>query len=136
MKITFPPNSHNTPGLEASAISQLCDVRFLTGEAEVQIRFTQDKYDILSGGELINITFPDDNLSIFNELANPDLPPSTDIFYDEVAAVLEKSSHKWMELVDWVSVTFGFLLDDIATVRFTFPNRRLLRIRSQSTFTR
>ncbi len=44
--------SHNAPGLEDKAISQICDVRFLTGEADVQMKFDQDELDILSRYDL------------------------------------------------------------------------------------
>jgi hypothetical protein len=83
------------------------------------MRFSQDEYDILSGGELVNITFPDDNLSVYNQMENTQLPPSSDIFYDQIEIILEKSRNKWETLVKWVGVTFNDMLDDIA---ITPPN--------------
>jgi hypothetical protein len=44
MKVVFPIGSHNAEGLEESAVSQLCDVRLLAGEAEVMMRFHQDEW--------------------------------------------------------------------------------------------
>jgi hypothetical protein len=114
----YPAGSHNAPGLETSAISQLCDVRFLTGEAEVQMRFMQDEVDGLSTGTLVNITFagPDDNLSVINQMEYPKLKPSSEIYYDQLAILMEKNKQKWVNLVDWVAEAFNDLLDEIPTV--------------------
>jgi hypothetical protein len=93
------------------AVSQICDVRLLTGEADVMMRFDQDEWYALSGGELVNITFPDDNLSVFNQMSNPHLHHSEYLYFDEIAQVMEKSKHKWQRLVNWVQTTFNDMLD-------------------------
>jgi hypothetical protein len=96
MKVTFPANSYNAKGLENSAVSQLCDIRLF----EVMMRFKQDEWyclilthlfrHALNGGELINVTFPGENLTIYNSIANKNaLPHSDDIYFDEVAEHLE-----------------------------------------------
>jgi hypothetical protein len=112
----YPPFSHNAEGLEDSAITQICDVRFLTGEAEVQMRFLQDEWDALSGGTLVNITFPDSKLSLYNQMQNPQQTPSSEIYYDEVAQVLENHKDKFSELVDWVADSFNDMLDGVPNV--------------------
>jgi hypothetical protein len=70
----------------------------------------------------VNIIFSDDNLSIYNQMRNPKLKPSSEIFYDEVALVLEKNKHKWAALVDWVADAFNDMLDGVPNVSFPCLN--------------
>jgi hypothetical protein len=120
MKVTFPAFSHNAIGMEDSAVTQICDVRLLTGEADVMMRFEQDEYGVLSGGTLVNITFPDDGLSIYNTLDNPELTPSSAVFQDQVARVMEAKKRKWVNLVDWVADTFTDMLNGNENVSYHF----------------
>jgi hypothetical protein len=48
-KIVFAAKTHSAIGFEDVAVSQICDVQMLTGEAEVQMRFDQDEWEIFSG---------------------------------------------------------------------------------------
>jgi hypothetical protein len=116
MRVTYPAGSHNAPDMLDSAVSQICDVRLLTGEASVMMRFDQDEWKALSGGELVNITFPGEDLSIYQQMANPELAPSKEVYFDEVAQIMEKSKHKWEVLVDWVQKTFNDMLDGVPNV--------------------
>jgi hypothetical protein len=118
MQVMYPPFSHNAPGLESSAITQICDVRFLTGEAEVMMRFAQDEWDVLSGGTLVNITFPEENLSVYQQMENPLLTPSNQIYFEQIAILLEKNKRKWSLLVDWVADAFNDMLDGVPNVSF------------------
>jgi hypothetical protein len=124
IKVIFPAFSHNAPGLENSSISQICDVRFLTGEAEVQMRFEQDEWDILSSGNLVNITFPADNLSVYNQKQKPLLTPSNRIYYDQIAIILEKEKHKWAELIERVATVVNDMLDGVSEVSYTLDLTR------------
>jgi hypothetical protein len=108
--------------LEESAVSQICDVRFLTGEAEVQMRFDQDEVGILSTGTLVNITFPEDNLSVINQMEYPLLAPSSKIYYDQLAIILEKDKHKWAVLTDWVSMALTDIMDGVHDVSYSLTN--------------
>jgi hypothetical protein len=122
MKVTYPAGSHNAVNLTDSAITQICDVRLLTGEADVMMRFDQDEWNALSGGTLVNITFGavpgeegeegQDPLSIYQKMANPELRPSNEIYFDEVAQMMENTKHKREDLVDWVALAFNDMLDN------------------------
>jgi hypothetical protein len=116
MKVTYPAGSHNALNFTDSAISQICDIRLLTGEANVMMRFKQDEWNALSGGTLVNITFPGEDMAIYQKLNNPELVPSSDIYFDEVAQVMDKNKHKLAKLVDWVQVAFNDMLDGVPNV--------------------
>jgi hypothetical protein len=126
MKVRYPIGSHNAPGLNGSAIHQICDVRLLAGEAEVMMRFEQDEWyslpysftyrNALSGGSLINITFPGEDLSIFQSIANPELTPSSDIYFEKIAAIMEPNKHKWAKVTEWAGTAFGNMLDGVPNI--------------------
>ena len=113
--VTYPAFSHNAIGLEESAISQICDVRLLTGEAEVVMRFQQDEYSALSGGTLVNINFPN-GPKVYQKFDNPNQKPSSDLYFDEIAQALVETKRKQKDLIDWVSVAFNDMLDDVPNV--------------------
>jgi hypothetical protein len=125
MQVLYPPFSHNAPGLESSAITQICDVRLLTGEAEVMMRFAQDEWDVLSGGTLVNITFPEENLSVYQQLENPLLTPSKDIYYEQIEQALEKNKHDNAQLIEWVKDTFNDMLDGAFNVSYYFSSNSI-----------
>jgi hypothetical protein len=66
----------------------------------------------LNGGELINITFPGEDLTIYQSIANPEaLPHSYDIYFDEVAEHMEEHKHDWEKVTRWAALAFNDMLD-------------------------
>lgn len=88
ISVTYPAFTHNVAKWHDSAIKQTCDIKMVTSEANVMTRFykvqpidliKQDELDVMSGGSLVNITFPED-LTVYNQLENPGYQPSSKIY--------------------------------------------------------
>jgi hypothetical protein len=63
----------------------------------------------------VNITFPDDNFSIYNLMENPKNPSSA-VYYDQLARILERNEHQWAELVPRVALAFNDMLDGVSEI--------------------
>lgn len=50
---------------------------------------------------------------MYHQQDNPDLKPSSDVYFDQVSDAMTDSSRKWAKLVEWVSVAFGDMLDGV-----------------------
>jgi hypothetical protein len=106
-------------------VSQICDIQFLTGEAEVMMRYRQDELRILNAGTLVNITFPGEDLAVYQQLENEELEPSSEIYFDQIALVLQKNKYKWEKLVDWVATAFSEILDGHDYVSYYFSSNSI-----------
>ena len=77
------------------------------------MHFDIDEWDALSGGSLVNITFPEEHLSILNQMSYPKELHSEEIYYDQLALVMEKHKHERQDLVAWVADAFNDMLDGV-----------------------
>lgn len=116
LEVTVPAGSHSNAEFSDIAITQLCEVKLVTGTGSVQFSFIVDEWAMVTGGQIVNITtthrVEQTTVTALQSIRYPELKGSDEMYYGEFETAFGPDIEIYSNLTDQIASALELVFDN------------------------